>query len=72
MQWTHALIMSTAEEGTAVVVKVEEGWEALPYGFEGGSCGTYPSRQEAIETVESMAGDIICCVGHLAEDSDRS
>jgi len=71
MEWSHSAEMSTAEAGTAVAVLGEEGWEALPFGLEGGSCGFFPTRERAIETVESMAGDIACCVGHLAEDSDR-
>lgn len=70
MIWTHSRIMSTAEDGTAVVVEGDGGWEALPFGMDGGSCGTYPDRQAAILTVEGIRGDMICCVGHLAEDSD--
>lgn len=71
MNWTHSRIMSTAEDGTAVVVDGDNGWEAMPFGMDGGSRGAFPTREEAIEMVESMRGDIICCVGHLAEDSDR-
>lgn len=69
MQWSHSRIMSTAEDGTAAVVEGEHGWEALPFGLEGGSCGVYPTRKQAIETVEAMAGDVACSVGHLAADS---
>ena len=71
MDWTHSRIMSTAEEGGAVVVLGEDGWEALPFGLEGGSSGVFATREEAIETVEGICGDVICCVGHLAEDSDQ-
>jgi len=71
MNWSHSRIMSTAEDGTAIVVDGENGWEAMPFGMDGGSRGTYSTREEAIEMVETMRGDIICCVGHLAEDSDR-
>lgn len=71
MNWTHSRIMSTAEDGTAVVVDGDDGWEAMPFGMDGGSRGACATREEAIEMVESMRGDIICCVGHLAEDSDR-
>lgn len=63
--------MSVAEEGMAVVVLGGEGWEAYPFGLEGGSSGVWQSRQQAIDMVESAAGDVACCVGHLAEDSDR-
>lgn len=63
--------MSTCDGGTAVVVNGDHGWEAMPFGLDGGSRGTYATREEAIEMVEYMRGDIICCVGHLAEDSDR-
>jgi hypothetical protein len=71
MEWIHAPDMSSAEGGTAVVVHGDEGWEALPFGLDGGSSGVYPTRELAIEIVESVAGDMLCCVGHLAEDSDR-
>ncbi len=71
MDWTHASDLSSAEGGTAVVVRGDEGWEALPFGLEGGSSGVYPTREQAIEIVESVAGDMLCCVGHLAADSDR-
>jgi len=71
MEWSHSRIMSTAEGSPAVVVEGENGWEALPLGFDGGSRGSYPTREQAIDIVESMLGDVICCVGHLAEDSDR-
>lgn len=70
MNWTHSRIMSTAEDGTAVVVDGDNGWEALPFGMDGGSCGAFESREDAILTVESVLGDMICCVGHLAADSD--
>ena len=70
MNWTHSQIMSTADDGSAVVVVADDGWGALPFGFDGGSCGTYPSRAEAILTVEGVLGDMVCCVGHLAEDAD--
>ena len=63
--------MSTAAGNPAVVVEGEDGWEAMPFGFDGGSRGSYPTREHAIEMVESILGDVICCVGHLAEDSDR-
>lgn len=69
MQWTHSALMSTAEDGTAAVVASDEGWEALPFGIENGSCGAFPSREQAIETVESVLGEIVCCVGHLAADA---
>lgn len=69
MNWTHSRIMSTAEDGGAVVVAADDGWVALPFGFDGGSCGTFPSRDEAILTVESVLGDMVCCVGHLAADA---
>lgn len=71
MDWTHTPGMSFAEDGTAVVICGEDGWEALPFGFDGGSSGVYPTREQAIEIVESVAGDVLCCVGHLAADSDR-
>jgi hypothetical protein len=71
MNWTHSRIMSMGDDGSAIVIGAEEGWEALPFGFDGGSCGTYPSRDEAISTVESVLGDMVCCVGHLAADADR-
>jgi hypothetical protein len=63
--------MSTAQAATAAVVLCEDGWEAFPFGLDGGSSGIYPTREQAIDIVESMAGDVACCVGHLAEDSDR-
>jgi len=71
MEWNHSRIMSTVEGSPAVVVEGENGWEAMPSGFDGGSRGSYPTREQAIDMVESMLGDVICCVGHLAEDSDR-
>lgn len=71
MRWSHSPAMSVAEEGTAVVVLGEEGWEAYPFGLENGSSGLWQSRQQAIDMVETAAGDVACCVGHLAEDSDR-
>jgi hypothetical protein len=42
----------------------------LPFGFDGGSRGNYPTRNDAIRAVEGILGDVICCAGHLAEDSD--
>ena len=56
MDWTHSRIMSTAHAATALVVLCDEGWEAFPFGLEG---------------VEATAGEVACCVGHLADDSDR-
>ena len=70
MQWTHAALMSTAEDGTAAVVASDDGWEALPFGIENGSCGAFPSREQAIECVEGIRGEVVCCVGHLAADSE--
>lgn len=71
MEWTHSRLMSVADDGTAVVVEGEDGWEALPFGLDGGSCGTFAGREEAILAVEGVLGDMVCCVGHLADDSDR-
>jgi|GEM_PF-4639894 hypothetical protein len=71
MNWTHSRIMSVAADGDAVVVQVDDGWDALPFGTDGGSSGVFPSREHAIGIVEAVAGDMLCCVGHLAEDSDR-
>jgi len=71
MDWIHSVYMSTAEDGTAVVVLGDDGWEALPFGTDGGSSGVYSTREQAIEIVESVAGDMVCCVGHLAADSDK-
>jgi hypothetical protein len=71
MDWTHTDTMSFAEHGAAAVVQADDGGEALPFGLEGGSSGAYPSREQAIEIVESVLGDMICCVGHLAADSDQ-
>ncbi len=70
MDWTHSRIISTADDGVATVITAEDGWEALPFGFEGGSCGVFASREEAIRTVEGVLGDMVCCVGHLAADAD--
>lgn len=70
MQWTHATLMSTAEDGTAAVVASDDRWEALPFGIENGSCGAFASREQAIECVESIRGEVVCCVGHLAADAD--
>lgn len=69
MNWTHSKIISTAEDATAIVIADGGGWEALPFGFDGGSCGTFHSREEAILTVEGVLGDMVCCVGHLADDA---
>lgn len=69
MEWTHSTLMSTAEGGTAVVVESDGGWEALPFGIENGSCGAFPTRAQAIECVEGILGEVVCCVGHLAGDS---
>lgn len=71
MDWIHAAWMSTAEDGTAVVVASADGWDALPFGIENGSCGAFPSREHAIECVESILGEVVCCVGHLAADGDK-
>ena len=71
MDWSHSRIMSTAQAATAVVVLGEEGWEAFPFGLEGGSSGVYATREQAIDSVEAAAGDVACCVGHLSDDSDR-
>jgi hypothetical protein len=70
MQWTHAPTISIAEQGTAMVVEGDDGWEALPFGSDGGAAGVLPTRQGAIDIVESILGDMVCCVGHLAADSD--
>ena len=70
MRWSHSAAMSVAEAGTAVVVHGDDGWQAFPFGLDGGASGVWPSREQAIEMVESTAGDVACCVGHLAEDSD--
>jgi hypothetical protein len=71
MNWRHSATISTADDGAAIVVLGADGWEAFPLGLDGGSSGCYPTRDGAIEMVESLAGDVACCVGHLAEDSDR-
>ena len=71
MDWTHSRIMSTAHAATAVVVLCDDGWEAFPFGLDGGSSGVYSTREQAIDSVEAAAGEVACCVGHLAEDSDR-
>ncbi|MBL8659419.1 MAG: hypothetical protein JNM75_06645 [Rhodospirillales bacterium] len=70
MDWVHARIVSTADDGVAMVIAADDGWEALPFGADGGSCGVYPTREEAVRTVEGVLGDMICCVGHLAADAD--
>ncbi|MGF1641378.1 MAG: hypothetical protein ACFCUO_10565 [Rhodospirillales bacterium] len=71
MEWRHSRIISTAVGEVAAVAEGDDGWEALPFGFDGGSRGSFATRDEAIQAVESILGDVICCVGHLAEDSDR-
>ena len=71
MEWSHSTMISSAEAGTAVVVEGDDGWEAFPFGIESGSAGVYATREEAIEIVEGQQlGDMVCCVGHLAPDSD--
>lgn len=70
MEWTHSSMISTAEAGTAVVVTADDGWEAFPFGLDCGSAGIFASRDEAIEMVEGLLGDMTCCVGHLAADFD--
>jgi hypothetical protein len=70
MVWSHSRIMSTAEVEPALVVHGEDGWEALPFGFDGGSRGSYPTRDDAIRAIEGILGDVICCAGHVAENSD--
>ncbi|MFO1154659.1 MAG: hypothetical protein U1E42_13500 [Rhodospirillales bacterium] len=70
MEWTHTAMISTAEAATAVVVAGDGGWEAFPFGLDGGSAGVFGSREAAIETVEGVLGDMVCCVGHLAADAD--
>ena len=70
MEWVHSRVMSTAEDGSAVVVHDQAGWQALPFGVDGGSSGVFETREAAIEVVEGILGDMVCCVGHLAEDSD--
>lgn len=71
MQWTHSRIISVGDEDGAMVVESDAGWEALPFGLDGGSSGVFPTREAAIEMVESLHGEVACCVGHLADDSDR-
>lgn len=71
MLWTHSRIMSTADDGSAAVVHGDDGWQALPFGVDGGPCGSYPTREQAIEIVEATLGEVICCVGHLAEGSEQ-
>lgn len=71
LHWRHSEGISLAEDGAAVVMEGDEGWEALPFGLEGGSAGCYPTREAAIDIVEGVVGDMVCCVGHLASDSDR-
>ena len=63
-------MISSAEAGTSVVVAGDDGWEAFPFGLDGGSAGVFASREQAIEIVEGLLGDVVCCVGHLAPDSD--
>ena len=36
---------STAQAGTAVVVLGNDGWEAFPFGLDGGSSGIYPTSR---------------------------
>lgn len=71
MLWTHSRLISVADDGVGMVVRVDDGWEARPFGPDGGPSGTYASREDAIDSVEAVAGDVICCVGHLADDADR-
>ena len=40
MEWSHSRLMSTAQAGTAVVVLCDDGWEAFPFGLDGGSSGS--------------------------------
>lgn len=68
VDWVHSRIMSTTTVGDAVVVFGEDGWQALPFGLEGGAFGIYPTRERAIEMVEAVNGDRACCVGYLAAD----
>jgi hypothetical protein len=71
MTWSHSRIMSVHDADGALVVHGDKGWEAFPFGLDGGASGAYPTREQAIETVESLLGEVTCCVGHLADDSDR-
>jgi len=71
MSWSHSRVVSTADDGVAMVVIADGGWEALPFGADGGSCGVFATREEAVRAVEGVLGDMTCCVGHLAADADR-
>jgi len=46
MDWTHSAYMSSAEDGTAVVVLGDDGWDALPFGMEGGTIAFLPLRTQ--------------------------
>jgi hypothetical protein len=71
MEWCHFAKMSTAEAGTAVVVLGDDGWEALPFGLEGEAAEISPLANRPSRSSRAWRGDVACCVGHLAEDSDR-
>lgn len=72
MDWTHSRIVSTADDGVATVIAADDGWEALPFGADGGSCGVFATREAAVRAVEGVLGDMTCCVGHLAADADEA
>ena len=51
------------------MVQADGGWDARPFGLEGGSSGVYPSREQAIEAVEGVVGEVIRCADVPADDT---
>ncbi|MBF0562529.1 MAG: hypothetical protein HQL37_11020 [Alphaproteobacteria bacterium] len=62
MKWVNRDDMSFADSG-AVVVQTDEGWEAYPFGMDGGSAGFHPSREQAMAAAEQVAISTLCCSG---------
>lgn len=63
LNWEHGTIMSTAADGSVVVVESEEGWNVYPFGLDSGAHATCDSREEAIQTAEAAIGAAACCAG---------
>ena len=56
-----------AQASTAVVVLFNDGWEAFPFGWTAEARASIRPREQAIGSVESMAGDVRLFRGAPAE-----
>lgn len=60
MAWTRFETFAVSDDGAAII-RTDGGWEALPFGPEGGTVGVFASAEDAMAVADAVRTQAHCC-----------